>query len=118
MAAVTPVPESLQHVPNLDFGSMNFLAPLPHMPTNDPLGLSSDQGSYLYNGPSQAVLAVSNAVMAQGEILLIQPPAPNSSWTIEYVGPSMRCNNVNDEMHLRIRQNIAAGMNQSDGADL
>lgn len=118
MAAVTPVPESLQRVPNLDFGSMNFLAPLPYMPTNDPLGLSSDQGSYLYNGPSQAVLEISNAVLAQGEILPIRPPAPNSSWTAEFTGPSIRCNDVPDALHQRIRQNIAAGMNASDGSDL
>ena len=97
---------------------MSFLAPLPHMPTNDPLGLSSGQGSYLYNGPSQAVLEVSNAVMAQGEFLPIQPPAPNSTWTIEFVGPSVRCNDVADGMHQRIRENIADGMNQSEGADL
>ena len=118
MAAVTPAPESVLRVPNLDFGSMNFLAPMPAMAQNDGLGSPTNMASYLYNGPSQAVLEISNAVMAGGEILQINPPAPNASWVVDFVGPSLQCNNVSPAMHQRFRQNIAAGLNVTNGAEL
>jgi hypothetical protein len=115
MAAVTPAPESEMRVANLDFGSLDFLAPMPNFKSNtDP----SNMSNYVYNGPSQAVLEVSNAVMAQGELLQIHPPAPNASWIVDFVGPSLKCSDVGSGMHQRLRQNINAGMNATEGAHL
>lgn len=74
--------------------------------------------SYVYNGPSQAVLEVSNAVMAQGKLLQIHPPAPNASWVMDFVGPSLQCSDVDNGMHQRLRENINAGMNATEGAYL
>ena len=118
MAAVTPAPEFVMRVPNLDFGSMNLLAPMPAFAEHDGLGVSTNMSSYLYNGPSQAVLEISNAVMAGGKILQINPPAPNASWAVDFVGPSLQCNDVSPAMHQRFRQSIAAGLNDSNGGEL
>ena len=113
MAAVSPTPESFLRVPNLDFGSMNFLAPMPAWISPHDIG---DPTAYLYNGPSQATLEISNAVLAGGEILQMNPPAPNASWTIDFVGPSIKCDNVPTAMHQRLRRNIADGLNASEAA--
>lgn len=118
MAAVSPPPEQTLQVPNLDFGTMNFLAPMPAAQTFATPGTPEDMGSYLYNGPSQSVLEISNAVMAGNEILQIKPPAPNSSWVVDFVGPSVKCHPVENWMHQLFRKNIYAGMKVLDGANL
>ena len=88
------------------------------MPYMDSYTETPNMGSYLYNGPSQAVLEISNAVMSGGQILRIPSPAPNASWELDFFGPSLKCENVDASMHLRFQQNIAAGMNHSMAAYL
>ncbi len=110
-AAARPFDVLTRRVPNLDFRSMNFLAAMPHMESADTPSL----GSYLYNGPNQPLLETSNAVMSGSRILPITPPAANSSWNLQFHGPSLKCTNVPDSLHQRLRRNIAQGIDdQSD----
>ena len=103
------VSNSLHRVPNLDFRSLSFLGPM-----EDGVGGPSRHHTdpYPYSGPSQVVLEVTNAVMAQGQKLLIQPPvhAANASWKIDFVGPALKCHNLDPTQHLQIRQNVYDAM--------
>jgi hypothetical protein len=69
--------------------------------------------SYKYEGPSDAVSLIANAVGSQGGVLSVLPPAQNSTWNVSFLGPSMRCNNVSDHLRDRITLDIAQYMNES-----
>ncbi|KAK5169089.1 uncharacterized protein LTR77_006398 [Saxophila tyrrhenica] len=107
-AAVTPEPSKLMRVPNLDFRSLNFVASLPYMHTFSPVA-PTNVGTYLYNGPSQDVLEIANAVMSGGKILRIDSPAPNASWTVDFTGPALKCSELNETAHKLFQRNIVAG---------
>ena len=62
---------------------------------DDGQALSNSQGAvYTYSGPSLAVQNVVSATAAHGSILTIPDQGTNSSWTIEFLGPSLSCHNV------------------------
>jgi hypothetical protein len=61
---------------------------------------------YKYQGPSDAVSLIANAVGSQGGVLPVLPPAQNSTWNVSFFGPSMRCNNVSDHLRGRITISI------------
>ncbi|KAI0532694.1 hypothetical protein GGR58DRAFT_507152 [Xylaria digitata] len=63
--------------------------------------------SYIYNGPSHGVEKVAAAVAAQGEILPIKPPAENSSWSLDFHGPSLTCGPMDDSVRTQVEPNIA-----------
>ena len=75
-------------------------------------------GTYLYNGPSQAVAEITNAVMAQGELSYITPPASNSTWSLGLIAPYVKCKDVDPELHQRFRRNIFTSMSGLVNADL
>ncbi|KAK5707034.1 hypothetical protein LTR17_021070 [Elasticomyces elasticus] len=70
-------------VPNLDLTNLDFVAPMAEGPAG-----------FCFNGPSQPVKRIAAAVAAQGEILRIQPPESNVSWTLEFAAPSLQCHEV------------------------
>ncbi|GAB7365598.1 hypothetical protein MBLNU230_g6667t1 [Neophaeotheca triangularis] len=82
----------LVNVPTLDFNTFNFLAPI-------------DRAGY-YNGPSKEVERIVFAAAARGEILPIDSPASSASWTIEFLGPSLKCGNVNGTERLQMLESI------------
>ena len=94
---------SLLPVPFLNFTSLSF---------TDRLINSGDGATgykaYDYNGPSQQVEAIAAAVSAQGVILAISPPALNSSWQLEFYGPFMKCETMNDGQRENVTRNIAS----------
>ena len=69
-------------------------------------------GSYGYKGPSQTLLEITNAVMAAGKILPITPPATNASWNLQYYGPTLRCDHVNNTIYAHFQDNIAEALVQ------
>lgn len=69
--------------------------------------------SYEYQGPSDAVNLIAITVGAQGGVLPITPPAQNSTWSVNFFGPSMHCHNVSGPMHDAITLDIARYMNDS-----
>ena len=67
----------------------------------NPTGLN-----YVYGGPSLTVQRITDAVAAQGSILTVQAPAVNSSWSLDFNGPSLRCKPVGDDLRKPILANI------------
>jgi hypothetical protein len=98
---------SLQ-VPFLNFTTLSFAAPL----MADILELDSSDFNYetqiyIWSGPSQVVKKITALVTVQGVILPLTPPSPNSSWHLEFWGPSLKCGHVDDARRQRIENNIA-----------
>ena len=86
----------MRNVPNLDFRSLAFVEDL--RPTYPSV--------YVYSGPTQPVSNIVSATMSNGAVLPILPLASNSSWEVNFFGPAIKCDPVNDTMHLAFRQNI------------
>lgn len=63
--------------------------------------------SFKYNGPSQIVQTIAAAVSAQGAILNIVPPSSNSSWHLEFYGPSLECRDLDGVRRKRVLDNFA-----------
>jgi hypothetical protein len=108
---LTPFNEyTFKRVPLVDFTSTNFAS----------LGTiivpSSTGQSYWitgYNGPTPETRRVVNSVATQGEILPIEAPAVNSSWSVEFYGPTIACDHVNQTLADYISQNVAQAINGS-----
>lgn len=98
-------------VPNLDFGSFDFLAEMPTW---------AYPNHYSYAGPHTDVLTVTNSVLSGGSILAMEPPGANSSWVVEFLGPSLKCEKVNETMEDRLLGNYidAHFLRQADGGPL
>ncbi|KAH8816636.1 hypothetical protein F5884DRAFT_663758 [Xylogone sp. PMI_703] len=97
LAQQFPIPTADIFVPNVDFLSLNFASVI----------LAQGLGvSWLYSGPQFAVRKVVVATAAQGQILPIHPVAPNSSWALEFAGPSLKCNSIQGQQHEDIIKNI------------
>ena len=75
-------------VPQLDFATLNYVAPL--------YTQASVVGTSLWDwsGPSQSVQHIALAVMGLGQILPIPSPASNATWTLDFWGPALQCNDV------------------------
>ena len=82
IAETEPIPYNMTRVPNVDFLSLNF-ANMPELGVQNPI--------FKYGGPRYAVDKVVTATAVQGAILPISAPAANSSWTLEFPGPSLTC---------------------------
>lgn len=67
--------------------------------------------TFFYTGPSTAVLTVTNSAMSQGAILPIPPPAQNASWTLDFLGPSLKCKEVDHETKFRFLANAIEAYN-------
>ncbi|KAI1302216.1 hypothetical protein F5Y03DRAFT_362063 [Xylaria venustula] len=98
---------AMRDVPNVDFTSFNYVAGVPFTAT------TAEAFEYLYGGPSVAVEKVAVAVAAQGAILPIAPPAENSSWSLDFYGPSLSCGAMEDSLRSQVEPNIVQFFNQS-----
>lgn len=75
---------NLLQVPQFDFTSLNFVFSPQYFGAID----------YSWNGPSQPVQHIALAVMGQGDILQISSPGVNTSWSLNFWGPALHCNDV------------------------
>ncbi|PVH69936.1 hypothetical protein DL98DRAFT_437971 [Cadophora sp. DSE1049] len=114
-------PPRLLHVPQVAFTSLSLLADM-HSNGNGDVSVNcwtyqidspewkekcTVMTSHLYNGPSYAVTRVVAATAAQGAIIPVVPPAANSSWTLDFLGPSIKCHAVDDETRAQFKTSIA-----------
>lgn len=60
----------------------------------------------MYKQPSEATQRIATAVIVQGQILPIQPPASNSSWSLAFGGPELVCSDVQGEEALSIQKDL------------
>ncbi|KAI0553229.1 hypothetical protein F4679DRAFT_500682 [Xylaria curta] len=94
-----------QHVPNVDFTSFNYVAGMPmSLPASDDEFVYN---VYEYSGPNIEVEKVAIAVATRGDILPIGAPAENSSWAVNFYGPSLSCGPMKDSVQALVEQNIA-----------
>lgn len=99
-------PPSFMDVPNVEFSSLNLAAPLAAY------GISgSRQGqepgfNYMYAGPSLTVRRITDAVAAQGSILPVPAPSVNSTWNLDFDGPSLHCKPVDLDFRRAALDNI------------
>lgn len=97
--------ETLLRVSRVDFTSLNF--------ANLPMQAGLSPG-YTYTGPQYTVQRIVTATAAQGQILPISAPYVNSSWTLKFPGPALRCDAVEESAHNDIIANIAAVMKEAE----
>ncbi|TID19917.1 hypothetical protein E6O75_ATG07377 [Venturia nashicola] len=111
---VKPSPTFFSHqIPTLNFTSLSFAAGLSPPAV---FGSGTAVAQYSWNGPSSAVINVAQAVGAQGTVLPITPPALNSSWYLEFYGPSLACDYLPEGKIRQIEKNIASWLiNGTDG---
>lgn len=94
-APVAPPRTSNETVPNVGFVSLNYVDSM--TPANfQPQDGQNLPVEYYYQGPSKAVEQVVQAVAAEGSRLTVVPPAPNATWTLDFPGPALQCQNVSD----------------------
>ncbi|KAF2964611.1 hypothetical protein GQX73_g8969 [Xylaria multiplex] len=96
-------------VPNVDFANLRYVDYMPRgfgYSYKDNI-LNETFTTYEYIGPSTIVQKVANLVAEGGSILPITPPAANSSWQLDFHGPSLSCYPLDWETRLEIECNIA-----------
>ncbi|KAI5366053.1 hypothetical protein Slin14017_G036930 [Septoria linicola] len=62
---------------------------------------------YTYDGPGSTVRRIAQATAAQGAILAVEAPAPNSSWTMSFSGPHLSCQPVTEVTERIFQESIA-----------
>ena len=108
------IPRSItQEIPWIDFSNLNYLASMPSSRTTDSEGCTA----FSYNGPSQTLKQIAMGVVAQTSILPIEPPFPNSSWTLDFKGPSLKCSPTSSSQSLSFQRNIAQYLQQDEGTN-
>ncbi|KAK0276838.1 hypothetical protein LTR35_010232 [Friedmanniomyces endolithicus] len=90
------------NVPNVDFTSLNLAAPM--AAGND--GSESISFHYLYAGPSLSVQQITNVVAAHGTIIPVAAPSVNSSWDLDFHGPSLHCAPVAADFRQMVLANV------------
>ncbi|KAK3618378.1 hypothetical protein LTR56_024682 [Elasticomyces elasticus] len=78
-------------VPQFDFATLDFTA---SMVANDEPTEPGVWGPLQWIWPSQPVVTIASAVLAQGQMLPIPPPMSNTSWTLDFWGPALHCVSV------------------------
>ncbi|KAL8964065.1 MAG: hypothetical protein Q9183_004731, partial [Haloplaca sp. 2 TL-2023] len=94
------------HVPNVDFSSLNLAAPMASYGTTGSRNGEEPGFNYMYAGPSLTVQRITDAVAAQGLILPVSAPSVNSSWDLDFDGPSLHCSPVSLDLRHAILDNI------------
>lgn len=102
-AEVLPRPSKLEIVPSLAFESLDFVDDMPPVPDDD----DPDTIRFQYTIPAREVIEVVKAVAATGYILPISPPSVNSTWSLDFPGPALKCTNITEPLSASIRSNIA-----------
>ena len=99
-------PSISMNVPNVEFSSLNLAAPMAEYGTTGSEGGAEPALSFMYAGPSLTVQRITDAVSAQGYILPVAAPSVNSSWNLDFNGPSMHCDPVSSGFRDDVLANI------------
>ncbi|KAG9699605.1 hypothetical protein KCU95_g1468, partial [Aureobasidium melanogenum] len=86
--SIVSAPRSPWHmttVPFVDFTSLNFASIMNN---------AGIERTFTYRGPQYPVQEAVTASCADGSILPIEPVALNASWSLEFAGPAIDCNEV------------------------
>ncbi|KAI3318895.1 hypothetical protein HD806DRAFT_305268 [Xylariaceae sp. AK1471] len=91
-------------VPNVDFTSLNF--------ANVPF--STSRRGFVYSRPQNTVLKVVYATSATSNIIPIIPPTTNSSWTLDFHGPELKCSPAPETLRNAINSNVESALRLED----
>jgi hypothetical protein len=61
-------------------------------------------GSYYYGTPQAEVSQLVTSIAATGQIPVLQSPGLNTSWSIDFHGPSLRCGETSDDFNKLLRE--------------
>ncbi|KAI9925126.1 hypothetical protein ASPWEDRAFT_176395 [Aspergillus wentii DTO 134E9] len=100
-------------VPQIDFSSSNFVTMTPFLLAGLDLKIQDDQ--YVAATPEVQRLVTSTAM--EGAILPIQPPSPNSAWKLQFHGPALRCDPVNQTLSTAIVHDVERNIKNSTSGD-
>lgn len=99
-------PPLYMNVPNIEFSSLNLAAPMVEYGTTGSANGAKPAFSYMYAGPSRTVQRITDAVAAQGAMLPVAAPSVNSTWDLEFIGPSLHCTPVSSGFRNEVLDNI------------
>jgi hypothetical protein len=114
-----------RRVPRIDFASTNFanlgsgLSVNTNFDDDDDLTPDSIQVQpvvdqyHMYSGPMPEVQRITAGAATQGAISSIEPPSTNSSWTLEFHGPALVCDKVDQKLANYITQDVERVINAS-----
>ncbi|KAK1819883.1 hypothetical protein LTR12_005758 [Friedmanniomyces endolithicus] len=102
------------NVPNVDFTSLNLAAPM----ASTEVGSVSISFDYLYAGPSLSVQQITDVVAAIGTIIPVAAPSVNSSWDLNFHGPSLHCAPVAADFRQMVLENILGYTSARSGGSL
>lgn len=91
------------NVPNVDFLTLNLVDP---MAASGTTGGNEPAFYYTCGGPSQTVQRITEAAAAQGVILPAAAPSVNSTWNLDFHGPSLHCNPVDTDFRRAVLDNM------------
>ena len=77
---------------------------------------SADNISVIFLGPRTIISRLSVATGATGQILQIVPPAVNSSYTVQFYGPYVQCQEANETVASMIDSVVSQNMGTNDTA--
>ncbi|KAK5635539.1 hypothetical protein RRF57_011251 [Xylaria bambusicola] len=98
---------ALRDVPNFDFTSLRYLKDIPPAFDISRPGDIQLYKVYTSKGPNEEVRRIATSTAASGSILPIPPIATNSSWELDFYGPSIRCLQIDEELKVKLEQDIA-----------
>jgi hypothetical protein len=92
---LSPAPTSQLDVPSVDLTNPNYVLMEDYFGTGPTVGFEpfATYGTK-YLGPSPEVKRIAVAVASEGTILPISPPELNSTWDMQFLGPSFQCNSL------------------------
>lgn len=61
---------------------------------------------FAYAGPDAEVTLTASSVMSAGSILTMESPGANTSWKLEFLGPSLKCEKANESTKRRFLANF------------
>ena len=99
-------PPIYMNVPNVEFFSLNLAAPMAEYGTAGSAFGEMSGFHFMYAGPSLTVQRITDAVAAQGSILPVAAPSVNSTWDLDFDGPSLHCNPVSSDFRHEVLANI------------
>ncbi|KAK4693726.1 hypothetical protein P7C71_g3725, partial [Lecanoromycetidae sp. Uapishka_2] len=85
---------------------LNLAAPMAEYGTTGSEDGAEPGLAYMYAGPSLTVQRITDAVAAQGLILPVAAPSVNSTWDLDFNGPSLHCNPVSSGFQDAVLANI------------
>lgn len=100
----------MKRTPRIDFTSANFGI----LTSGVVVNTTSSRWATAYMSPSSETERIVSSVATQGTILQIEPPAANSSWSVEFYGPIIVCDKVNQTLADYITQDVVHAINASN----